>query len=62
MRRGGDYNADAMNGAGVLGRFPSGGEYHGLAATGVREFIALWPDARDGQFRLRMVKFEVLGT
>jgi hypothetical protein len=52
----------ARTGAGVLARFPSGGEYHGLAATGPREFVGLWPDARDGQFRLRTVRFRVPGA
>ena len=46
-------------GEGVLGRFPSGGEYHGLAALGPREFVAVWPDARDGRFQLRSVRFRV---
>jgi hypothetical protein len=45
----------------VLARFPSGGEYHGLVAVGPREFVALWPDARDGRFRLRTVRFGVPG-
>jgi hypothetical protein len=52
----------ARTGAGVLARFPSGGEYHGLVATGPREFVALWPDARDGRFRLRAVRFRVPGA
>jgi hypothetical protein len=47
------------HGEGVLGRFPSGGEYHGLAALGPREFVAVWPDARDGRFQLRSVRFRV---
>ncbi|HZF69007.1 MAG TPA: sialidase family protein [Gemmatirosa sp.] len=51
----------ARSGAGVLARFPSGGEYHGLVAVGPREFVALWPDARDGRFRLRTVRFGVPG-
>jgi hypothetical protein len=49
----------ARTGEGVLGRFPSGGEYHGLAALGPREFVAVWPDARDGRFQLRSVRFRV---
>jgi hypothetical protein len=44
---------------GGLGRFPSGGEYHGLVALGPGEFVAVWPDARDGRFQLRSVRFRV---
>jgi hypothetical protein len=51
----------ARSGAGVLARFPSGGEYHGLTAVGPREFVAVWPDARDGRFQLRAVRFRVSG-
>jgi hypothetical protein len=53
---------EARTGGGVLARFPSGGEYHGLAAVGPREFVAVWPDARDGRFRLRSVRFRVPST
>ena len=52
----------ARTGAGVVARFPSGGEYHGLVAVGPRDFVAMWPDARDGQFRLRTVRFRMPGT
>jgi hypothetical protein len=47
------------NGAAVLDRFPTGGEYTGLAAIGPRRFLAIWPDARDGRFQLRSITFDV---
>jgi hypothetical protein len=51
----------AQTGEGVLGRFPAGGEYHGLVSIGPRQFLAVWPDARDGRFQLRSVRFSVAG-
>jgi hypothetical protein len=47
----------ARTGEGVLGRFPTGGEYHGLVSLGSNQFMAVWPDARDGHFQLRSVRF-----
>ena len=46
-----------QTGEGVLGRFPAGGEYHGLVSIGPRQFLAVWPDARNGRFQLRSVRF-----
>ncbi|MDX1674014.1 MAG: sialidase family protein [Longimicrobiales bacterium] len=40
-------------------RFPAGGDYSGLAATGPRAFRVLWSDARDGVYRLRTASVRV---
>lgn len=48
-----------QTGQGVLERFPAGGEYFGLVSVGPRQFMAVWPDARNGRFQLRSVRFSV---
>lgn len=40
-------------------RFPAGGDYSGLVATGSRSFRVLWSDARDGLYRLRTARVRV---
>lgn len=44
---------------GVLQRFPTGGEYNGLVSLGAGQFLAVWPDARNGAFQLRAARFTV---
>ena len=44
---------------GVLQRFPTGGEYYGLVPASGGEFIAVWPDARDGSFQLHAARFAI---
>jgi hypothetical protein len=50
----------AQTGPGVLERFPAGGEYFGLVSIGPRQFLAVWPDARNGRFQLRSVRFSIV--
>lgn len=52
---------DASTNGAAFGRWPTGGDYFGMAAAPGGRFHAVWPDARSGTFQLRTSTVDVDG-